>query len=102
MYANRVCMERLKTIVENPNFKIKITEIKITLDTRTFRVTSLVAFETKHSHVPQTRDCCTPKFSLSFLKESPWILKLASIQFQALSCNFPRKSLIRAKWSFAQ
>ena len=53
MYANRVCMERLKTIVENPNFKIKITEIQITLHTRTSRVTSLVAFGTKHSHVPR-------------------------------------------------
>ena len=29
--------------------------------------------------------CCTPKFTLLFLKESPWILKFSPIQFQALS-----------------
>ena len=32
--------------------------------------------------------CCTPKFSLSFLKESPWILKFSLIQFQALNYQF--------------
>ena len=32
--------------------------------------------------------CCTPKFALSFLKESPWILKFAFIQFQASNYQY--------------
>ena len=40
--------------------------------------------------------CCTPKFALSFLKESPWILKFAFIKSPGLELSiFPSKPFTR-------
>ena len=42
-------------------------------------------------------NCCTLKFSLSFLKGSYWILGFSSIQFQALNYKFSKKVIHKGK-----
>ena len=41
--------------------------------------------------------CCTPKFSLSFYKGSPWIPGLLPSSFQALNCKFTKKITHKGK-----